>query len=205
MTVTLPVFHSIGGLCSAWLAMMSAHTSLQKAGYCHHQRSVLIGLRCVLYTSLQPDVHKDFSHVPLFTEWLTVPKLFGPLQPLTGQYTPCWVSHLTKNCLGKASKVGSYRQLFTGLDFTASYLDSSLQMKVWPAETHQLLSVDPVLYGFEFKEKATYNKGLSAHEGHKQIQRACVVPTEWSRSWLGEGGWTTSLSISVCLALQCPD
>lgn len=40
--------------------------------------------------------------------------------------TPHWAmysllseSHLTKNCLGKAFKVGgSYRQLFTGLDFT---------------------------------------------------------------------------------------
>lgn len=88
VTVTLPLFHSIGGLCSAWLAMMSAHTSPQKAGYFHHQRSVLIRLRCVLYTSLQ-DVHKDFSHVPLFTEWLTVPKMLGPLQPLTGQRTAC--------------------------------------------------------------------------------------------------------------------
>lgn len=39
--------------------------------------------------------------------------------------TPRWAmysllseSHLTKNCLGKAFRVGSYRQLFTGLDFT---------------------------------------------------------------------------------------
>lgn len=150
-------------------------------------------------------MYTDFSHVPLFTEWLTVPKLLGPLQPLTGQCTACWVKVTSpKTAWAKLLRWGLTDSCSQGWTSHASYLDSSLQMKVRPAETRQLLSVDPVLYGFEFKEKATYYKGLSAHEGHKQIQRACVVPTEWSRSWLGEGGWTTSLSISVCLALQRP-
>lgn len=43
----------------------------------------------------------------------------GPLQTLHwATYSLLSESHLTKNCLGKASEVGSYRQLFTGLDFT---------------------------------------------------------------------------------------
>lgn len=129
VTGTLPMFHSIGGLCAARLAMTSAHTSPQKAGYFHHQRSVL-------YTSLQPDVHKDFSHVPLFTEWLTVPKLLGPLQPLTGPRTACRVKVTSpKTAWAKLLRWGLTDSCSRGWISHNSYLDSSLQMKVQPAET----------------------------------------------------------------------
>lgn len=116
-----------------------------KAGYSHQQRSVLIRLRGVLYTSLQ-HVHKHFSRVPLFTEWLTVPKLLGPLQPLTGQRTACWVKVTSpKTAWAKLLRWGLTDSCSQGWISRTSYLDSSLQIKVRPAETHQLLSIDPLL------------------------------------------------------------
>lgn len=76
----------------------------------HHQRSVL-------YTSLPPDVHKDFSHVPLFTEWLTEPKLLVLYNPSLGHVQPAeWKSPHQK--LPGQSFWGGVLQLFTGLDFT---------------------------------------------------------------------------------------
>lgn len=175
---------------------MSAHTSLQRW---------VISITRKVYL-----LDWDVYFIPPYNQMYIKTSLMSPFSQNGWQCQNCLV--LYNPSLGTSPKTAWAKLLRWGLTDScsqgwishASYLDSSLQMKVRPAETRQLLSVDPVLYGFEFKEKATYYKGLSAHEGHKQIQRACVVPTEWSRSWLGEGRWTTSLSISVCLALQCP-